>query len=503
MAASASFAFGPGERSPLLLLLLLLGASLAASASPPPAKLGCWFVEEAAVGAVGGGGLMPGEVTPRPALLVLPPPGQRLPEATLERDLPAEVEPGLAFQLLDPSGSLWSGREPDARPRWGRSSARAGEGPACEVNPYRPREAHVPWAAGLAEAAGPEGGGGCCPRSLDGRWVVASIQSPEAAFGVSSILHQEGPLPGKRPEVPRVATATARTPRVASLLGKDALLDCGFSAPATAFSVEWRYQHGGAGRVILAYDGAAQRMAVAEEGAQLFLEPGSSNVSLQLKGAQVRHEGTYICSVYLPHLQAQQAMELKIVRPPKVTLRPVPFPVPLNTPTDLACEIRGHYPPSVSVVWTWHSPGATPEVLLETWESGNRQAPDGTFSFTSFARLPALQSGDPGGSYSCHVSHVGLGPAGLRRTLKLKVAGSAAPSVEDLVGLFLVSFGLLGFLQLLSQRAVFGEKKEARTPEPSAQGAPPGPSSQAAAPPPEKGQGASKRQLSGLRSTPK
>uniref|UniRef100_A0A8C5T131 TAP binding protein n=1 Tax=Laticauda laticaudata TaxID=8630 RepID=A0A8C5T131_LATLA len=372
---------------------------------PPPlaaAKLGCWFVEEASGGGGGGGSVMPSDLTQRRALLVLPPPGQRLPEAALEPDLPAEVEPGL----------------PDARPRWCRS-ARPGPGEAevaCELNPYYPREAHVPWAAGLV---GPKGG---CPRSLDGRWAIATIQNPEADFGVSSILHREGPLPGKPPEVPRVTTATVftRTPRLESLLGKDVLLDCGFSAPATAFSVEWRHQHSGAGRVILAYDGAAQRMT---EGARLFLDPGSSNVSLQLKGAQVRHEGTYICSVYLPHLQAQQAMELKIVQPPKVTLRPVPFPVHLNTHTDLACEISGHYPQSVSVVWKWHSPGAPAKVLLETWESGHRQAPDGTCSLTSFARLPALQSGDQGGSYSCHVSHVGLGQAGLQRTLKLKVAG--------------------------------------------------------------------------------
>ncbi|KAG8127257.1 hypothetical protein E2320_014190 [Naja naja] len=503
--AAASFAPARGERSPLLSVLLVLGASLgAASASPPSsaaAKLGCWFVEEAGGG---GGSVMPSNLIQRRALLVLPPPGQRLPEAALEPDLPAEVEPGLAFQLLDSSGTFWSGKEPGARPRWWRA-ARPGPGEAevaCEINPYLPREAHVPWAAGLVVSKS------SCPRSLDGRWVIATIQNPEVDFGVSTILHQERPLPGKQPEAPRVTMATAvlsvftRTPRLESLLGEDVLLDCGFSAPATAFSVEWRHQHGGAGRVILAYDGAAQRMAIAEEGAQLFLDPGSSNVSLQLKGAQVRHEGTYICSVYLPHLQAQQAMELKIMKPPKVALRPVPFPVPLNTHTDLACEISGYYPQSVSVVWMWHSPGTPPQVLLEMWESGHRQAPDGTYSFTSFARLPALQPGDQGGSYSCHVSHMGLGQAGLQRTLKLKVAGSSAPSVEDVIGLFLVTFALLGFLQVLSQR-VFGEKKEATLtkPEPSSQDAPPGPSSQAAAPPAEKGQGASKRQLSGLGSS--
>ncbi|XP_070792308.1 tapasin [Pituophis catenifer annectens] len=502
-AAAASFAPARGERSPLLFLLLLLGASLGASSPPPSAaaKLGCWFVEEAGGGGGGAGSVMPSDLSQRRALLVLPPPGQRLAEAALEPDLPAEVEPGLAFQLLDPSGTLWSGKEAGARPRW-EGAAVSGPGEAevaCEINPYQPREAHVPWAAGLVGQKG-------CPRSLEGRWVIATIQNPEVDFGVSSILHQERPLPGK-PEASRVAVATAvlsvftRTPRLESRLGQDVLLDCGFSAPATAFSVEWRHQHGGAGQVILAYDGATQHMAVSEEGARLFLDPGSSNVSLQLQGAQVRHEGTYICSVYLPHLQAQQAVELKIVQPPKVTLRPVPFPVPLNTHTDLACEITGYYPQSVSVVWKWHSPGTPQKVLLETWESGHRQAPDGTYSFTSFARLPAVQPGDQGGSYSCHVSHVGLSQAGLQKSLKLNVAGSSVPSVEDVIGLFLVTFALLGFLQLLSQRAS-AEKKETTmtTSEPSDQSPPPDPS-QPAASPPEKSQGGSKRQLSGLGSS--
>ncbi|XP_039221888.1 tapasin [Crotalus tigris] len=498
MDAPARRARCPLRPRPLLLLPLLLGASLAASPPSAAARLGCWFVEEAGGGRGGAGSVMPSDLSQRRALLVLPPPGQRLPEAALEPELPAEVEAGLAFQLLDPSGTLWSGKEAGARPRWqgSRLPGRGGAEAACEINPYPPREAHVPWAAGLAGRTG-------SPRCLEGRWVIATIQSPEAGFGVSTILHQEGPLPGK-PQTPRVAVATAvlsvftRTPRLESRLGNDVLLDCGFSAPPTAFSVEWRHQHSGAGRVILAYNGAAQRVTVSEEGARLFLDQAGGNVSLQLQTAQVRHEGTYICSVYLPQLQAQQAVELRIVQPPKVTLRPIPLPVPLDTHTDLACEVAGYYPQSISVVWKWRSPGAPHQALLDTWESGHRQAPDGTHSFTSFARLPALQPGDQGGSYSCHVSHVGLGQEGLQKTMKLNVAGSSLPSVEDAIGLFLVTFLLLGCLQMLSQR-VFGEKKE--TAEPSAQGPPPPEDPPAAASPPEQGQGAGKRKPSGAGSS--
>ncbi|XP_015746173.1 tapasin [Python bivittatus] len=393
------------------------------------------------------------DLSQRRALLILPPPGRRLPEAALEHDLPAEVEAGLAFQLLDPSGTLWSSREPRAHPLWRGADLPDSEAEAhvsCEINPYPPQEAHVPWAVGLVSQKD-------CPRSLEGRWVITTIQNPEVDFGVSSILHGEAPLSGKQ-ETSSVSTATAvlsvftRTPHLQSRLGQDVLLDCSFSAPAVAFSVEWRHQYSGAGRVILAYDGAAQRMSVSEEGARLFLDPVSSNISLQLQAVQVHHEGIYICSIYLPHLHAQQAVELKIVEPPKATLRPVPFSVPPGTHAELVCEITGYYPQSVSVVWKRRSPGMAHEVLLDTWESGHRQSPDGTYSFTSFARLPAVQPGDQGSSYSCHMTHVGLGEAGLQKAVKLHVAGSSGPSVEDVIGLFLIAFALLGFLQAISRR---------------------------------------------------
>ncbi|XP_063152163.1 tapasin [Candoia aspera] len=464
MATSSAPACGNLQSPVLLLLLLLVGASL--SASPPPsaaaaAKLGCWFVEEAG-GSGGRGSVLPSDLNQRRAVLILPPPGRRLPEASLEPDLPAEVEPGLAFQLLDPSGTLWSGREPGAHPLWHGADLPSPETEAqvaCEINPYHPQEAHVPWAAGLVGQKG-------CPRSLEGQWVIATIQNPEVNFGVSSILHGEAPLSGKR-EASRITTATAvlsvftRTPHLQARLGQDMLLDCGFSAPSVAFSVEWRHQHSGAGRVILAYDGAAQRVSVSEDGARLFLDPTSGNISLQLQGVQVHHEGIYICSAYLPHLHAQQTVELKIVEPPKVTLRPDPFSVPPSTHTELACEVTGYYPQSVSVVWKQRSPGKAQEVLLDTWESGHRQSPNGTYSFTSYARLPPVQPGDQGASYSCHVAHVGLGGAGLQKAVKLHVAGSSGPSVEDVIGLFLIAFALLGFLQAIS-RQVFGEKEKSK-----------------------------------------
>lgn len=61
-------------------------------------------MEEAGGGRGGAGSVMPSDLSQRRALLFLPPPGQRLPDAALEPELPAEVEAGLAFQLLGKAG---------------------------------------------------------------------------------------------------------------------------------------------------------------------------------------------------------------------------------------------------------------------------------------------------------------------------------------------------------------------------------------------------------------
>uniref|UniRef100_A0A670KAE0 Ig-like domain-containing protein n=1 Tax=Podarcis muralis TaxID=64176 RepID=A0A670KAE0_PODMU len=114
-------------------------------------------------------------------------------------------------------------------------------------------------------------------------------------------------------QVLAVLSVFTRTPRLESRLGRPAVLHCGFSAPASAFSVEWRHQFRGAGKVVLAFDGASRGVSVAEEGAELLLDAEGGGASLRLRSVAVRHEGTYICTVYLPHLHAQQALEFKVV----------------------------------------------------------------------------------------------------------------------------------------------------------------------------------------------
>lgn len=119
-----------------------------------------------------------------------------------------------------------------------------------------------------------------------------------------------------------VLTVSSQTVSVQARLGKPVTLDCGFwvdsSSPLaqSGFAVEWRYQFRGEGRLILAYDGKSDRFAdMQEEGASLDIEAlhAHRNTSLLLDEARVRHSGTYICTVYLPYLLAQVALDLEIV----------------------------------------------------------------------------------------------------------------------------------------------------------------------------------------------
>lgn len=119
-----------------------------------------------------------------------------------------------------------------------------------------------------------------------------------------------------------ILSVMSKTVSVQARLGKPVLLDCGFwadpSSPlsGSGFAVEWRYQFRGEGRLVLAYDGKTDRFAETQEkGATLDIEAlhKNRNASLVLEEAKVRHSGTYICTVYLPYLLAQVALELEIV----------------------------------------------------------------------------------------------------------------------------------------------------------------------------------------------
>lgn len=412
----------------LLLAGLCLVPSGAAEAGPPrsPPPLPCALLE-----AGGGRGALPGAVTQRPAVLRLV--GGR-------RGDPPEpgVDPNVTFDVSDPWGPLeriWG-------PPW--------VPPTCELSPTPPHSGSAPWARALH----PDGRS---PPEMGGSWWLASLGTP--SYGVTALLQGQPGPPGATAVTAALAVLT-RTPEVRGRPGGAVELHCAFAAPPGPFALEWRHQHQGAGRVLLAYDSATARAPRATPGAELLLGApggdgdGATAVTLRLPRLDVAHEGTYFCSVFLPHGHAQQLLQLHVLEPPKVTLSPRPLVVAPGAAAELRCHVSGFYPLDVAVTWTRRAAGSGTSApagaaVAETWSSGHRQGPNGTYSRSVGARLVPAQPQHHGDVYACVVTHPALS-APLRATVRLRLAGSEGPALEDALGLFLVAFVLCGLVRWLS-----------------------------------------------------
>ncbi|GCC49482.1 hypothetical protein chiPu_0033892, partial [Chiloscyllium punctatum] len=89
-----------------------------------------------------------------------------------------------------------------------------------------------------------------------------------------------------------VLNVFSRTPSVTTGLGHDVLLDCGFAMDRqTGFAVEWRYQFKGSGHLVYAYNGAHDRVDMAEAGTEMFFYEAHSrgNASLLIRNVEIRH----------------------------------------------------------------------------------------------------------------------------------------------------------------------------------------------------------------------
>ncbi|KAK1155068.1 tapasin [Acipenser oxyrinchus oxyrinchus] len=370
--------------------------------------LDCWYVKEKP-------GSFPSPCTQEKSLLYI---RTSADQTGPEQNHPADIDPKRVYHVSDPAGTLCS------------SSLLTVEGavekPQCEINPFTPQPAQVDWSLSLTS-------GGVSPARLGADWLSTSITAHKKDIGVSSILRvptATGQATGNHDEATRFSVCSL-TRSLRSRLGQAARLDCGFSVlpgwqdPGSGFAVEWRYQFRGEGRLVYAYNGQTDRLeerSAQQEEASMDLEAlhQTGNVSLLLHNVGVHHGGTYICTVYLPYILAQVAMELEVVEPPRLSL----FPSPLWSPPPAArssCPVRCRVLPlDVGVQWLWRPAGGRVRYLPEAQLSGHTQNPDGTYSQTSFLRVTP-ESGDHQGQYSCIATHLG---ASYRKTVTLNIAGN-------------------------------------------------------------------------------
>ncbi|XP_049648926.1 tapasin isoform X1 [Accipiter gentilis] len=413
----------------LLAGLCLLGWGAADVGTPPapPPPLPCTLLGP------GGGGMLPGAVSQRPTLLRF----WGGPENPPNPDTSQDQDPDMTFDITDPWGALAKAWGPPWTP------------PHCELSPTVPSPTPPLWAPALAPNAR-------SPAGLGGPWWVLSLGTP--GYGVTALLQGQSP--------PATAASTALTaalsiftltPDLGGSPGAPLELHCAFAAPPGPFALEWRHQDRGAGRVLLTYDSATSRVPKATPGVQLLLgttEGGVREVTLRLAPLTVAHQGTYICSIFLPHGQGQQLLRVRVLEPPKVTLHPTPLVVAPGMTAELLCDTSGYFPLDVEVRWQRRAGGSgTPlplgDTVTETWTSGHRRGPDGTFSRSSGIRLVPARPHHHGDVYTCVVTHAAVTDP-LRVHVQLEVAGAAGPWLEDVVGLCLVAFVLCGLCRWLS-----------------------------------------------------
>ncbi|XP_051899639.1 tapasin-like [Pristis pectinata] len=421
---------------------LLLGTccplALSQGSAPESGTLmDCKFVEEAR-----GKGNFPGSVDQTEALLLL----RKVSGKEMENEppsgvaVPPDLKPGMFLEVFDYSQVM-------AHPGFRRPEDLR-EKHSCEINKYLPQEATVAWANPLTEDER-------TPAYQSRRWLSTHLGTWDHSFSVTS-LHRVVTEPSTEEEPAPVQTSVvlnvfSRTPLVSTRLGQDVLLDCGFTLDrATGFALEWRYQFQGSGHLVYAYNGLQDRVHVAQPGTELLLDllHRWGNASLLIRSVDLRHEGTYICTVYAPNLQSQQAISLKISEPPTPVLRPDPLYLNPGQTQDVLCEVLGYYPLDVSVTWTRRVPGnSSVEHLPNSWLNGHDRNSDGTFNVTSVISVKP-SAADHGAIYTCHVQHVSV-KGGVSKSLTLKVAGASGPSVEDVLGMLVCAFVLYGVLKLL------------------------------------------------------
>ncbi|XP_013997226.2 tapasin isoform X1 [Salmo salar] len=392
--------------------------------------LECWFVQEKP-----GGGFHAAMSQEKSLLYINTDPDSE--ETRSKQGLSTDHD--RVYYVTDPAATLCS------------SSMHPPEGsvqkPQCEINPFMPQPSTVQWTVPLTDSAH-------SPIYLQADWYTAALQGFDGQLRLSNVMR--APTATKEPKV--LLSVSSRTFMIRSRLGEPVVLDCGFWVDASSplsgsgFAVEWRYQFRGDGRLVLAYDGKTDRFAeTQEEGAGLDFTAlhETGNASLILQEAEVRHSGTYICTVYLPYLLAQVAVELEIVEPPSLSI--FPSPLPLSMPGQVVtvqCEASGFYPLSLEFHWVLTGPGGRVSPLGQGSVTGHRQGPDSTYSQTSRVELDSAKLDlGRGGEVTCVAVHRG----GTRRaSVTLNITGVSAPSIEDYMAMVAVALGIYGLIKVVS-----------------------------------------------------
>lgn len=397
----------------------------AAYAASEAQSMSCWLVEDISATAT-----KPRSIQQTPVLI------QFTDASGLAHSSPVAVDPGtLLFYVFDPSGKL------------------SPEFTTCEITHHLPQEASLNWAHSLTEEK-------LSPSALGKAWYTLAASNPLDGRGVTFVL---GPLGDKKDHLAVSLAVSSVSAIQHAQLGKPLSIPCSiWRGHQPRFSVEWRHRALGDGHLLYAYDGWKDKVEEQVPNCHLNFSAlhNEGDASLLIENLEVSHQGTLLCTVYLPYLRAQREIQMVVTAKPQVTLQPDPLFAQPGEEVTLTCEVSHFHPLEISVDFLVQLSGEShPTLLTGNSLSAHTHHQDGSYSITAH-HLIVTSSDLHGARYFCRVSHASS-LKGISASQTLKVAGVSGPSLEDMMYLFLTALFLYGTLSYLRRKAVslFGSRE--------------------------------------------
>lgn len=262
-------------------------------------------------------------------------------------------------------------------------------------------------------------------------WFRCTIRHSAGRFTVTTFLRQpsdQPPPPGQQdfrnwPKIPDgeiLTTVVAmviktQTPIVRATIGSKQKLHCHFYVDhkEANLTAEWHKQNRGEKTRLFSYSSSSGHAE--GSGVRVKTLPGG-DVSYTLPFTKTSNEGNFLCSVSVPPISANVAINLRIEEPPRVSINVGPsLSLQEGDERKVVCVADSYFPLDVDIVWHEQDPAASgqrvgaplPKKIQNVLLSSHRHNADRTYTMSAFFYLEASLR-DSGKQFTCSVSHVSL-----------------------------------------------------------------------------------------------
>ncbi|XP_051934948.1 tapasin-related protein-like [Hippocampus zosterae] len=261
-------------------------------------------------------------------------------------------------------------------------------------------------------------------------WFTITLTHTKGLFTVSGVLRYPCETPPSEQQdltnwpaiedrqtlITKVAVIMkTQTPTVTIGLGFQKKLHCKFAVAHKRpnMSVQWYQQYHGEQRNLFRHDSHSGE----SEGKGVDLRKlAGGDLSYTFPFTEVKHTGTYVCSVSVFPLSSSLEISLQIQESPQVSLSVGPtLTLQDGELKKVVCAADNYYPLDVDIAWYEQDPASSgqrvgvplPKALDNVLLSSHKNNMDKTYSLSGFFYLQASHTRS-GNQFTCTVSHQSL-----------------------------------------------------------------------------------------------